>query len=85
MRLAYIDRRYGFETISNTDPDELASKQKDTPKECPFILVSRTGICSALQGFRHGNFAQRRIYLHSPLENKLSDGFVWYANSYSRV
>ena len=28
---------------------------------------------------RYGNFAMR-IYLHSPLENKLSDGFVWYAN-----
>ena len=27
----------------------------------------------------YGNFALR-IYPHSPLENKLSDGFVWYAN-----
>ena len=29
-------------------------------------------------------FHQRWIYLHSPLENKLSDGFVWYANPYSK-
>ena len=35
----------------------------------PKSVVEHQGFCS-----------DGAIYLHSPLENELSDGFVWYAN-----